>query len=91
MHRWMDGGPHDDTVVIANFADRTIEDLRIGFPAPGRWKVRLNSDSAVYAPDFGAHEANDLDADGEALDGCAQSGLVSVGPYSVVILSREDG
>ena len=23
MHRWMDGGPHDDTVVVANFADRT--------------------------------------------------------------------
>lgn len=91
MHRWMDGGPHDDTVVVANLADRTIEDLRIGFPAPGRWKVRLNSDSAVYAPDFGGHEANDLDADGDALDGCEQSGLVAVGPYSVVILSREDG
>ena len=37
VHRWMDGGPHDDTVVIANFADRTVEDWRIGFPAPGRW------------------------------------------------------
>jgi 1,4-alpha-glucan branching enzyme len=91
MHRWMDGGPHDDTVVVANLADRTVEDLRVGFPAPGRWKVRLNSDSAVYAPDFGGHEANDLDADGEPLDGCAQSGLVAVGPYSVVILSREGG
>jgi 1,4-alpha-glucan branching enzyme len=91
MHRWMDGGPHDDTVVVANFADRTIKDLRIGFPAPGRWKVRFNSDAATYAHDFGSHEASDLDADGEPLDGCAQSGLVSVGPYSVVILSREDG
>ena len=30
MHRWMDGGPHDDTVVIANFADRTMEDWRSG-------------------------------------------------------------
>ena len=89
MHRWMDGGPHDDTVVIANFADRTVEDWRIGLPAPGRWAVRLNSDSAVYAPDFGGHEANDLDADGPPMDGCAQSGLVAVGPYSVVILSRE--
>jgi 1,4-alpha-glucan branching enzyme len=91
MHRWMDGGPHDDTVVVANFADRTIEDLRIGLPAPGRWKVRLNADSAVYAPDFGGHEAFDLDADGGPLDGCPQSGLDAVGPYGVVILSREDG
>ena len=44
MHRWRHGGPHDDTVVIANFADRTIDDLRIGLPAPGRWNVRLNLD-----------------------------------------------
>ncbi len=90
MHRWMDGGPHDDTVVIANFADRTVVDWRIGLPAPGRWAVRLNSDSAVYHPDFGGHEAFDVDADGEPLDGCDQSGLVAVGPYSVVILSREN-
>ncbi|MCU0483085.1 MAG: alpha-amylase family glycosyl hydrolase [Chloroflexi bacterium] len=89
MHRWMDGGPGDDTVVVANFADKAIEDLRIGFPAPGRWRVRLNSDSAVYALEFGGHEAFDLDADGEPLDGCDQSGLVAVGPYSVVIYSRD--
>ncbi len=89
MHRWRDGGVHDDTVVVANFADRTVDDLRIGFPAPGRWNVRLNSDSASYAADFGSHEAFDLDADGEAMDGCGQSGLVSLGPYSVVVLSRE--
>ena len=89
-HRWNEGGPHDDTVVVSNFADRTIDDLRIGLPAPGRWRVRLNSDSQAYSPEFGAHEAFDLDADGEPMDRCEQSGLVSVGPYSVVVLSRED-
>ena len=89
-HRWDRGGPHDDTVVVANFADRTIDDLRIGLPAPGRWAVRLNSDSQVYAPEFGAHEAFDLNADGRPMDGCAQSGLVAAGPYSVIVLSRED-
>ena len=89
MHRWMDGGPHDDTVVVVNFADRTLDDLRIGFPAPGRWNVRLNSDASNYAHDFGGHETFDLDADGPPMDGCGQSGLVSLGPYSVVILSRE--
>jgi 1,4-alpha-glucan branching enzyme len=89
MHRWLHGGPHDDTVVIANFADRSIDDLRVGLPAPGRWNVRLNLDSAVYAPDFGGYEVFDLDADGEPLDGCDQSGLVSLGPYTVVVLSRE--
>jgi 1,4-alpha-glucan branching enzyme len=90
MHRWMDGGPHDDTVVVANFADRTLDDLPIGLPAPGRWNVRFNSDASAYAPEFGSHDAFDLDADGPPLDGCEQSGRVSVGPYSVVVLSRED-
>ena len=89
MHRWMDGGPHDDTVVVANFADRTLDDLPIGFPAPGRWNVRFNSDASTYAQEFGSHDAFDLDADGPPLDGCDQSGRISVGPYSVVILSRE--
>ena len=89
MHRWMDGGPHDDTVVIANLADRTVDDLPLGLPAPGRWKVRFNSDASAYAPEFGAHDAFDLDADGPPMDGCDQSGRISVGPYSVVVLSRE--
>lgn len=89
MHRWLDGGPHDDTVVVAKFADRSVDDLRIGFPAPGRWNVRFNSDTASYAYEFGSHEVFDIDADGESMDGCAQSGLVSLAPYSVVIFSRE--
>ncbi len=89
MHRWMDGGPHDDTLVVANFADRTLDDVPIGVPAPGRWKVRFNSDASSYAPDFQGHDAFDLDADGPPLDGCQQSGRLSVGPYSVVVLSSE--
>lgn len=90
FHRWSTGGPGDDTVVVANLANRTVADLRIGMPAPGRWRVRFNSDSSVYAWDFGGHEALDTDADGEPLDGQAQSALMSVGPYSAVVLSRED-
>ena len=90
MHRWMEGGVHDDTVVIANLADRTHDGLRIGLPAAGRWNVRFNSDASIYDPEFGGHEAFDLDADGAPMDGCEQSGLIAVGPYSVVILSRED-
>ena len=90
MHRWRDGGPHDDTVVVANFANNTIDGMAVGFPAPGRWTVRFNSDVAADAEDFGSHEAFDLTADGPPLDGRDQSGVVSLGPYSVVIYSRED-
>jgi 1,4-alpha-glucan branching enzyme len=90
MHRWMDGGRHDDTVVVANFANRGITDMPLGFPAAGRWNVRFNSDATRYATEFDSHDALDIDADGPSLDGHAQSGLVSLGPYSVVIYSRED-
>ncbi len=89
FHRWADGGPGDDVVIVANLANRTVVDLRIGMPAPGRWRVRLNSDSSEYAWDFGGHEALDTEADGPPSDGQAQSALVSVGPYSMVILSQD--
>ncbi len=89
FHRWMDGGPGDDVVVVANLADRTTEDRPVGMPAPGLWRVRFNSDSPVYGRDFGGHEALDTAADGGPTDGQAQSARMSVGPYSVVILSQD--
>lgn len=89
FHRWAEGGPGDDVVVVANLANRTVDDLRLGVPKPGRWRVRMNTDSSAYDWDFGGHEAFDTEADGPPADGQAQSALVSVGPYSVVILSQD--
>jgi 1,4-alpha-glucan branching enzyme len=89
MHRWADGGPGDDVVVVANFGHEALADVRVGMPHSGRWRVRFNSDSSVYAPDFEGHEAFDTEADGKSADGLAQSALVSVGPYSVVVLSQD--
>ncbi len=90
FHRWHEGGPGDDVVVVANLGNDPLTDVRIGFPTGGHWRVRFNSDSSVYAPDFGGTETFDLDADGEPLDGQAHSGQLTVGPYSLVILSREE-
>lgn len=89
VHRWAAGGPGDDVVVVANLAHTTVTDAWVGMPAAGRWRVRLNSDSPAYAPDFGGHEANDTEADGGPLDGQPHSARLSVGPYSVVILSQD--
>lgn len=90
LHRWRDGGPGDDVVIAINFTDQPVEDYRVGFPAPGLWGVQLNSDAQVYAADFGAHDAWDVTADGPELDGCAQSGVLSLGPYSFIVFSREE-
>ena len=89
-HRWAGGGPGDDVVVIANFADRILEDYRIGLPREGRWRVRFNSDRIDYDASFGNGRSDDLDADPEPLDGQAQSGRLGLGPYSLVILSQDD-
>ncbi len=88
-HRWLAGGAGDDVVVVANLSTMPLADLALGLPRPGRWRVRLNSDSTTYDPHFGATTADDVEADGEPLDGQAQSGLVSVAPYAVVILSQD--
>lgn len=90
MHRWSEGGPGDDVIVVVNLADRHVDALRVGMPARGRWRVRFNSDSSIYARDFGGHEALDTEADPQPADGFDQSAFVSVGPYSVIVLSQDD-
>jgi 1,4-alpha-glucan branching enzyme len=88
-HRWLDGGPGDDVVIVANFSTQPLLDLPMGLPWPGRWRIRLNSDSTVYDAQFGGGIADDLDADGGPLDDQPASGLVSVASYAVVILSQD--
>ena len=51
--------------------------------------MRFNSDSQDYDPGFGDHPAFDTDADGPPVGERPHSALVSVGPYSVVILSQD--
>ncbi len=48
FHRYDSGGAGDDVVVVANFSHRSSEIYRIGFPAPGLWRLRLNTDWTGY-------------------------------------------
>ena len=91
-HRWENGGPGDDVVIVANFANRSYDSYTIGFPHPGTWYVRLNSDWNGYSPDFGNQAGYDTTAGnpfGEAgRDGLPCQGNIGIGPYSVLILSQ---
>ncbi len=87
-HRWDQGGPGDDVVVVANFSSRWFSDYRIGFPRGGRWYVRFNSDWNGYSSDFGNTRTLDIDANGGGRDGMGQSGSFELGPYSAVIFSQ---
>jgi 1,4-alpha-glucan branching enzyme len=90
FHRWEQGGPRDDVVVVANMADRRYSSYNIGLPRTGTWQVRFNSDWSGYDAEFGDHFSYDTVAHPRAKDGMDYNGNVGIGPYSVVILSQDD-
>ena len=88
LHRWQDGGPGDDVVIVLNFANRAYDSYTIGFPRPGTWYARFNSDWSGYSPDFGNHHSYDTTADWGGHDNMPCHGNVGLGPYTAVILSQ---
>lgn len=86
-HRWRDGGPGDDVVVVANFSHRAYDSYTIGLPRGGRWLLRFNSDWTGYAPDYGNH-GYDTTADDPPSHGLPHGGNVGLGPYSAIVLSQ---
>ncbi len=88
FHRWEEGGPGDDVVVLLNFANRAYEGYRIGLPREGGWQVRFNSDWRGYSVDFGDQPTPESWAHPEPADGLGCSGEVGLGAYSAVILTQ---
>jgi 1,4-alpha-glucan branching enzyme len=91
FHRWADGGPGDDVVVIANFTTNSRDNYIVGFPAEGVWKCRFNSDAQIYSQDFGGHPSFDVTAGPGNSDDMPAQAAISIGPYSVLIYSQEPG
>ena len=89
FHRWDQGGPGDDVVVLLNFTNRGYDAYRIGLPRSGRWRVRLNSDWTGYSGDFSDWDSFDVSAHDGGHDGMPFHGEVGLGPYSAVILSQD--
>ena len=90
FHRWDQGGIGDDVVVVANFANITWEDYRIGLPLPGEWKLHFNSDASEYDPEFEDAPGWNVTAEEIPYDGLNYSAIVPIGPYSVLIYSQGD-
>ena len=89
FHRWQNGGPGDDVVVVANFANRSYDSYSIGFPRSGTWHVRLNSDWQGYSADFGNHLGYDTVTGNGPADGMPFRANVGLGPYTLLILSQD--
>jgi 1,4-alpha-glucan branching enzyme len=88
FHRWKNGGPGDDVVIVANFSGQSFSAYNIGFPRGGTWYVRFNSDWNGYSPDFGNTAGYNTTANWGPRDGMNYQGNVGIGPYSVLILSQ---
>jgi 1,4-alpha-glucan branching enzyme len=81
-HRWENGGPGDDTVVILNFSNKTHQEYRLHFPHEGTWHVRFNSSWSGYSADF-----KDLPLD--SIEAGQDGASVKLAPYAVLILSQD--
>jgi len=82
FHRW-GAGPDDQVMVIMNFTSTAIPSYWIyTWPADGNWYVNLNSDWTRYGGDFGNYGSSVVNVSGS-------SGEIAIGPYSVLILSRQ--
>jgi len=90
FHRWENGGPGDDVVILANFGNRSYDSYSLGFPRAGGWRVRFNSDWQGYSADFANQLGYNTFADGGSRDGMPFQANVGVGPYSVLILSQDN-
>lgn len=81
-HRWDRGGPHDDVIVIYNFANQVWKDYVINFPRTGDWIVRFNSSWHGYGPDFKSVKVSEINVQNN-------TGALNLAPYSVLILSQD--
>lgn len=99
-HRWHQQGPGDDVVVVVNLSHHAHENYKLGFPAPGVWRLRLNSDWNGYSRGFGSQSSSDVNAGAGARDkvpitgavirdGFPAEGTVNIGPYTVLIYSQD--
>lgn len=89
FRRWAEGGAGDDVVVVVNMANRTHEAYRLGFPAAGTWRVRLNSDTGHYDSEFSDCPTVDVAAEEHEYDGMPHSAGLAIGPYTLLIFSQD--
>jgi len=81
--RWISTATNQNAVVIAHFANGTLNNYTLNFPAAGNWYVHFNSDSTNYGSDYGNVGRVVVTASGSPAQG-----TITIGPYSALILSQ---
>lgn len=81
-HRWLEGGAHDDVVVVFNFSNQRFTEYSLPFPHDGQWQVRFTTAWSGYNPDFKDTPMHDVRV-------TEQKVTLHLEPYSALILSQE--
>ncbi len=82
-HRWGNGGPHDDVIVIINFSDQRFKAYELYLPVAGSWHVRFNSSWKGYSPDFNETKTSNVSTNENSQI------TVELADYNVLILSQD--
>jgi 1,4-alpha-glucan branching enzyme len=82
-HRWSQGGPRDDVVVVINFSKNLQPVYSMNFPRNGKWKVRFNSAWKGYSPDFKEVKLDDVTVE-------SGNGTLALPPNCALILSQDE-
>jgi 1,4-alpha-glucan branching enzyme len=83
--RWDVGGEGDETVVVLNLSHVNRDVFRIGFPAPGIWKVRFSQNAEGTVDP----EVYEVTVEEQEWDGRPYSAELTLEPYSALILSQD--
>jgi hypothetical protein len=86
FHRWKSAATNQDAVVVGNFSDLALSNYSLKLPWDGTWYVHLNGDSTAYSPDYSNVGSTNVPAIGNP-----PMGNITIGPYSVLILSQTPG
>jgi 1,4-alpha-glucan branching enzyme len=82
-HRWEEGGPLDDTLVIINFDTKRHDNYSLALPVGGEWQIRFNSSWNGYSKDFHEVTTDLIQTDSENV------AIIPLPQLSVLILSKE--
>ena len=87
FRRWVPGAGHD-VLVVVSLNESTLYGYELGFPAPGRWCERLNSDVYDHFPNPQVAGNNGaVVADGPPRHGYDQSARLTIPANSVLVFS----
>ena len=77
------------SVVVANFTGSTETGVTLGLPDSGTWITCFNSDSTIYSSTFSGSGSTSVNANGGPYASMPYSGSLTIGPYSLMILSHQ--